>query len=272
MIKYDFESKDLNHNFLLYINKFVILSEDEQKFIAKLLQMTDAYIFGGVISNYFLSFPRKVPRDVDIVISKMNVKIERLLNRYLKKRNRFNGYEMKIGNMQYDIWKTEKTWTLYKNPILQKEGKELFLPETVFFNITSCIYDLNRKELLLHRRFKNGINNGEINIINEDNPYPELCVVKAMEYRETYKLRLADNLMWYILKHGKKISRSEYENAQISHYGYKKYSNAQINIFIINIEKYLGNPKSILNKNNQMELVRTKDFKKVKGKTVYNQY
>lgn len=257
MMKFNFNDKRLNDNFSLYINKFALVSDEEREFIEELLKKTDAFIFGGVISNYFLRFRRIIPKDIDIVISKMNVQIDNLLNEYLIRKNRFNGYKLKIKSMQYDIWKTEDTWTLYKNPILQKEDMEMFLPETVFFNITSCLYDLKKKQLLLPERFKNGINNRELSIINEDNPYPILCIVKSMEYRENFGLTFTDRLLWYIFRHKDKINRDECRIIQNGHYGYEKYSIGEINLFIREIEEYLKKASGKNVVKNQMELMDT---------------
>lgn len=150
-------------------------------------------IFGGAVRDWLL---KKTPRDIDIVVDCSAKELE-FLKSFNAQKNRFGGYYLKIGGIEFDIWNLESTWA-FKNDS-QFSGKKTLthLTETVFFNIDGLIYLLPQK-WTIDSSFTKAMCTKILDIVYEPNPFPFLCVSKALIALVKYDLTASDYLKRYI--------------------------------------------------------------------------
>jgi hypothetical protein len=146
------------------------------------------------------------------------------------RKTRFGGYKLCIEGKEIDIWELKKTWAIHHRPKFEMMLDEL-LPATSFFNITAIVFSMAENRFLYKKKFEQGISKRLLDIVYEPNPFPELCIVKTIEYVQRYRLRVSKHLRRYILKHFEQVNR-KLISIQLSHYGVIKYNEEIINQFI----------------------------------------
>lgn len=217
--------------FNIYLERLFFSSELKKRFWNEIICKTDSYIFGGVIVDFLNRDSNH--RDVDIVVDSLTKNHLEELKKYQIQKNSFGGYKIKIDNLNIDLWLLKKTWAIKRNNYLNFDLFKI-LPSTSFFNSTAIIYSNKEKKMYFKDSFKQFIENKRIEIIFEDNPYPELCIVKSYQYYlKKYKLSL--QLEEYIVKNFP-IRQSLLEPIQIKHYGYTKYPIEDLCKFYIKIK------------------------------------
>ena len=101
------------------------------------------YLIGGVLREYLDHQCIESLRDIDIVIDVQNTDLWRnILRDYSFGVNRFGGNKLICSGLLLDVWPIETTWA-FRNGIIQCAPKDYInkLPQTVFLNIDSVIYD-----------------------------------------------------------------------------------------------------------------------------------
>jgi hypothetical protein len=186
-------------------------------FINKIRDEGEVYLFSGVIRNFFLN--RYHIRDIDLVVDKIE-NLEKILSRHDYKKNSFGGYKLKIENRTIDIWFLKNTWGLNLQHKIEFQLERL-LPETAFFNFSSIVYSLNKKEFIVSKHFANFIKKKEIDLVLAPNLNHELCVVNSLYYTEKIKYPLGKKLIQHINNLHKQIrsKNKTYEVVQIKHFG-----------------------------------------------------
>lgn len=169
------------------------------KFIKELEQKSNLLLFGGCIRDYYDNKFENIPRDFDIVLSNLEQDLDSLLQNFnlIYERNKFGGYKIKIDDLEFDIWEIQNTWAFKEKKVHYKEL--LDLNKTVFLNVDSIFYDLNRG-LLFDQGFSNAITSRIIDIILTSNPYPELNLARALRYKYKYNLQFSQQLQNYFDK------------------------------------------------------------------------
>lgn len=200
---------------------------DEKYFLNEIISNTNAYVFGGIIRDFFLSI--KHHRDIDIVVEEMSNELRHSIDQYIERINQFGGYKIVINDKNIDLWDLKSTWELSKNPQFDFEVQK-YLPSSSFFNITAIIYSINEHHFYANKAFEEGISKKFLDIVNEDNPLPELCIVKTYEYVSKYDLKISNKLLNYIIKYFP-IKIDKLEEIQVRHYGEVKYSLEELNTF-----------------------------------------
>jgi hypothetical protein len=157
----------------------------------KLRSLGPSAIFGGALRDWTLG---KTPRDIDIVLDCQSSELE-FLNSFKAEKNRFGGYYLKVAGTDFDIWNLENTWAIKHNPKFEKKLETL--PKTSFFNMDAIIYYLNTKTFQ-DEGFMQAISSKKLDIVYEPNPFPFLCVSKALIALTRYELSPAPNLKRYI--------------------------------------------------------------------------
>lgn len=152
-------------------------------------------LFGGAVREYNDSGFENMPRDFDIVINKkVNVNLDTVLQSFNYKKNRFNGYKFNLNGIEFDIWELENTWAFKENKINCSQNDYKYrLQDTVFLNIDSVVYNLTEKEMF-DEKYENAMKSKEIDIVLEDNPYKELNMVRAIEFKNKYNMELSKRL------------------------------------------------------------------------------
>ena len=156
---------------------------------------TDVYVFSGIIRNYFLGITDS--RDLDIVVKSL-APLKRLLDRSLfVYKNQFGGYKIKYSFIEIDIWELDKTWGIQAKNM--KSTPESLL-NSAFFNFSGILYNLNKHCFIISEAYCYFFNTKEMDLILEDNPCPELCIVNTFYYEQKYSFKISQNLKRWILR------------------------------------------------------------------------
>ena len=233
-----FNKKLIEEKLINYIWNKLFISAKEKKFLSDILKHTDILIFGGVIREFILNDLQKVEhRDIDLVITSINEKIEDILSNFLVKRNSFGGYKLKVNDKDIDLWKLDETWGIKNKAPLFNNVSE-FLPETSFFNINAVAFSLKSNKLLLSEGFKNFLDKRILDIEFKPNPLPALCFIKTYEYILKYKVSLSNKLIDFLATNINSKMIKDFDKIQSKHFGFQKFSIDELsdfyNNFIIN--------------------------------------
>jgi hypothetical protein len=184
--------------------------------------------FGGtlrslLISRLFRRRPGK-PRDIDIVLK--GVSVESLRDRFeplITRGTRFGGFRLQRVNWQFDLWPLHRTWA-FVNDAIENPGFAA-LPFTTFFNLEAIAVEVwpepgrTRQIFSGDDQFFDGIRMRTLEINREDNPFPDLCVVRALVMAASVDFRLGPRLAAYIASHGEFMTGDQLETVQKKHYG-----------------------------------------------------
>ena len=104
------------------------------------------------------------------------------------------------------------------------------LPTTTFFNVEAVAVEIWPKRGHPRRifsgddQFFRGITTRTIEINREENPFPELCVVRALVMAANLQWKVGPRLLAYLGKHGDAMSPTDFEAIQEKHYGKIQWS------------------------------------------------
>ncbi len=222
----DVNWENISQDFGEHLQRCMEIDRGLKQIIEVIAAKNDLVIFGGMIRDFILNGQEFIDhRDVDIVVSNIDDNTAGMLENYGAKINSFGGYKFGTAKYEIDLWITKETWALKNGyEILLDICLENHLPNTVFFNITAVIYHYNLQRIFYRKEFKTALSGDSItiNIINDENPLPELCVVKSLEYfKQGFKL--GENLKRFILAAIPSLSRQIIQSIQLKHYGELKY-------------------------------------------------
>lgn len=183
------------------------------KVLEQLQTLGDSVILGGAVRDYKLG---KQPRDIDIVVDCPTGKLN-VLRDYEGKRNNFGGYKVVINKVEFDIWSLESTWALKNDSKFEK--KLDVIPETVFFNMDAIIYYMHTGQVV-DKGFSQAMESRTLDIVYEPNPYPYLCVSKALIALDKYDMKPSERLRDFIgSQEGRGYGESNFIKYQNVNYG-----------------------------------------------------
>lgn len=218
LVNFDIEKKA--KYFWKYLEK--ISQKEIINFIEDLSVFSHVFIFSGIIRNFFLEIEDNA-RDIDIVYQGDDDELLKYLQKYNYRTNSFNGYKILIGEYEIDLWKIDSTWAI-KNT---KLGIELFnqyvLPNSAFFNFSSIVYDYFNEKFIFSERFIEFVNSKTLDLVLEDNPLPELCIVNTFYYKDKYGLKISDSLKNFCIRNFKLFHKRDFDNIQLKHFNEIKY-------------------------------------------------
>lgn len=199
-----------------------------QKAIFRLREEGDLLLFGGSVREFFNSNFEVIPRDFDIVVNSNHKNFERCFRGIPFKKNRFDGYKINVDGLIFDIWDLSSTWAFKEKKIsdVRKEN----LPKTVFLNYDSIVYNLRTGDLYDEGYFK-AKKDKLLDIVLEENPFPELNILRSFVFNKRDKMSYSDGLLSYISDWCRKNNGHEVElllNAQNKHYGREYISKYEI--------------------------------------------
>ena len=187
-----------------------------------------AVFFGGTPRALLISrlFRRKLgrPRDVDIVVS--GITIDRLRERFqeiIARQTRFGGLQLRRREWQFDLWPLHETWAFVRDSITTPDFSAL--PSTTFFNLEAIAVEVwarpgqSREVFSGTDQFFEGILTRTLEINREENPYPELCVVRALILAASLDFKIGPRLAGYIASRGADLAAGQLEDIQHGHYG-----------------------------------------------------
>lgn len=187
-----------------------------------------AAFFGGTLRSLMVSrlVHRKEgrPRDVDIVIRGATLDILRkLFGPFLARETRFGGLHLRRADWLFDVWPLERTWALVQDQIGQPDFADL--PRTTFLNVEAVAVEVwpqrgrDREIYSGDDQFFQGILNRVVEINREENPFPELCVIRSLIMTSELGFHMGNQLARYIVNHGSRLTVLEMEDIQKHHYG-----------------------------------------------------
>lgn len=192
-------------------------------FLDKLSQIADVLIFSGVTRDFFLRKKSSIIRDLDIVIENKTEDFEDFLYQYNYSKNSLGGYKIKMNDFHIDIWELDNTWAIKNSKIQTSLFKRYSLPNTAFFNFSSIVYDYNNGNFIVTPDFLKFLNTKEIDLVLEENPLPELCIINSIYYKNKFDLEWSRHLKKYIVEHFPKYTEEDFFNIQIKHFKSERY-------------------------------------------------
>jgi hypothetical protein len=209
----------------------------------------EAAIFGGVIRDLVVSEGRCELRDIDIVVKNTSsAELQELCAPWIQRTTRFGGLHLRIAKWPVDIWRIEDTWAL-KNATEPVSFDQL--PRTTFLTTESVAVSLRASAGTERRIYAGGffesILSRVIAINHQDNPYPELCVVRSLVTAHRLKMAIAPDLCEYLVRTGHGMSNDDLEAIQADHYGRVRYMGATlascISAISDHLERFVSAPK-----------------------------
>jgi hypothetical protein len=181
-----------------------------------------AVLFGGVPRDLYLMGPATVPRDVDVVVE--NVATERIADVFkghVRRRTRFGGLVLNFGGWRVDVWPLDTTWAFREQVVLKVDVAEL--PRTTFLDVEAIAVELasgpGRSRNVYERGFFDAMSRRVVEINLEENPYPDLCIVRSLLVASKIDFAIGPRLAGYIAFHSKKFDVDALVHAQAAHYG-----------------------------------------------------
>ncbi len=187
-----------------------------------------AVFFGGTLRSLLLSRVQNAkfgrPRDVDIVVA--GASLEDLRDRFehsIRRETRFGGLQLERMSWRFDVWPLDRTWAF--RDMSDVVPRFAALPSTAFFNLEAVAVDVwappGKKRSIYSGRdqFFEGILDRVLEINREDNPFPALCVVRALVFASSTGFAIGPTLARYLARHVS-ISNEELAEVQQRHYGY----------------------------------------------------
>jgi hypothetical protein len=181
-----------------------------------------AFVFGGVARDLLASRSFTAFRDVDLVIANVPTRdLASAFSGHIRRTTRFGGLNLFIAGWTFDIWPLEETWAFKQQPGWNSDTAHL--PHTTFLNVEAVAIELlterGRARAIYENNFFEGFRNRIVDINLEDNPYPQLCVVRSMIAAARLHFSISKRLAVYISHHSEGISPQDFEEVQKQHYG-----------------------------------------------------
>jgi hypothetical protein len=231
------DEHSLQTRFSDYLAESVFTSKAEKALVKHILANGDACIFGGVIRDFLLNRDVNAHRDIDLVIAHIDRPLEKFIQRHLIKKNRFGGYKLSISSKYYDIWTLNDTWAVRRYGKTRHSLR--ILPATSFFNVNAIIYSLKHGKFIMHKKFRQSIENRVLDIVYEPNPCPELCIVKAYQLIHELQMCASDRVLQYIGTWFNEV-KGKLVDIQVSHFGDIRYSIDELERFASKTQETLS--------------------------------
>jgi hypothetical protein len=180
-------------------------------------------VFGGFLRESAHHALRNGIRDVDLVVA--SGRIERfysVFRPHVLRRTRFGGYVLRVGACRVDVWPLEETWAIRQG--LTEGASVAGLLQSTFFTIEAmAVVPENQFGSWGMRLYDRGaitaIARRILDINLEENPFPDLCVLRTFVLSNRLQLSLSERLASYVRKHGKGIGARGLLDLQRAHYG-----------------------------------------------------
>jgi hypothetical protein len=186
-----------NYEPLLYNAFFKVIEAwpDAQSCLKSLSQEGELLLFGGAVRDFCENGYSLLPRDFDIVVNTKLTDLGHCFPDLHYEKNRYGGYKLDFGTISFDIWALSSTWA-FRERIVQDISADN-LVNTVFFNLDAIVYDFNSRTIY-DGGYSKAREDGFLDIVLEQNPHPELCVLRAFVLKKKYNVFFANRLRKYI--------------------------------------------------------------------------
>ena len=199
------------------------------------------FLFGGLMRDIFILGLRQGPRDIDVVVAKgSSEELEQALRPYIRRRNRFGGFQLELGRWHFDIWPLQTTWAFLHERALDPRPENL--PKTTFLNVEAVAVELQPQGGVggvVESGFFEAVRQRILDINFEANPYPALAAVRALATAARLKYSIAPRLARYIVETKHQFGVEALVAAQDSHYGFVRFRSGTIQLLTEHIHREL---------------------------------
>ncbi|MDR4938796.1 hypothetical protein RGU11_20650 [Rossellomorea marisflavi] len=187
--------------------------------LSNLNQLGDLILVGGAIRDFaFL----KSPRDIDIIIDSEESNFDEAVKRFNYRKNRFGGYKVFLDNVEFDIWGIKHNWA-FKEKILDTQFKNI--SKGTFYNFDALALNISTSDLDADV-FVESMKEKVLDITLKDeyieqNPSPEVNIVRAFIIHKYWGLSFSNKVMNYISNWSNKMDAPVdiLRKAELKHYG-----------------------------------------------------
>lgn len=182
-----------------------------------------AVLFGGTLRDLMVFGASTEPRDVDVVVDCGSVEeLAAIFPEYILRKTRFGGLHLNVRGWAVDVWPLSQTWALRE---LNIEGGDFnALTKTTFLNVEAVTAELAPKSGarrdVLSSGFFEALFSRTLDINLEENPFPELCAVRALVTASALHYGITKKLARYVLHYLQRTTVEELVEIQIKHYGW----------------------------------------------------
>ena len=209
-----------------------------------------AYLVGGTVRDLLVGPGRRYrfvePRDVDIVVcGAAREELRQLFAKrlVLERLTRFGGLHLikplaSGDRVLFDIWTLADTWGFGAQKIPPHVQE---FPGTTFLNIDSCAIELVEPEGMQRACFDQGffasIAKRVLDVNYAPNPYPYVCVARALVTAARLDFTITRKLAEFILTHTAAGGINALIEAQVSHYGMVRCGAPELSMWIDGIRR-----------------------------------
>jgi hypothetical protein len=209
-----------------------------------------AYLVGGTLRDLLVGpgsrYQFVKPRDVDIVVcGATREELRKLFEKRLtlERLTRFGGLHLikplaSGDRVLFDIWTLADTWAFCAQKIPPRIED---FPGTTFLNIDSCAIELvepeGRQRACFDEGFFASIAQRVVDVNYAPNPYPYVCVVRALVIAARLDFAIARKLAEFILTHAEAGGIDALIEAQVSHYGMVRCAAPELRLWIDGIRR-----------------------------------
>jgi len=213
-----------------------------------------AYVIGGTLRDVMLAPGSVWPRDIDVVVDGCSTEeLDKTFGDLLVRRTRFGGLHLaksiKCGGISqvcyqalFDIWRLEDTWGIRTRGL--QPTIENFV-RTPFLNVDSVAIDLvpknSRHRHIYESGFFQSLITKTLEINFEPNPFPLVCIVRALIMAAKLEFALGRSLAQFVANYSRWGSINDLVKAQVSHYGRVRCNADELRLWLEAIEVKLHN-------------------------------
>lgn len=176
----------------------------------KLGELGDIYLIGGVLREIKDNGKVLFLRDIDIVLdTEKENEYEILMSEYKPEKNKFGGYKIQCQDLIVDIWLLRQTWA-YSAHVIKCDKKDYptRLPETVFLNMDSIVYDMKNSKWY-DDKYREAMETKVLDVVLQENPFLELNIVRSFVIKKKYEMIFSDRLKELIRNYFDNCSKRE---------------------------------------------------------------
>ncbi len=216
------------------------------------------YLVGGTLRDLLVSSGSSMdfqPRDIDIIVDGASrEQLQEVLEGALtfERFTRFGGLHLScslpsITRVLFDIWSLADTWGFHAQNIAPRIED---FPKTTFLNIDSCALELipshGEQRRLFEKGFFESIATRVLDVNYAPNPYPFVCVVRAMILAVQLDFTVALPLAEFILDHASKGGIDQLLEAQQSHYGSVRCDAEELGAWLQAIQRQFNSGQHVI--------------------------
>lgn len=160
-------------------------------------QLPDTVIFGGMIRDFALGRARRFTSDIDLVSLASDGEIQRAIESFNPRRNKFGGFRFRAGKWRFDVWSLPQTWAFKEGIIAGDKFDDLLA--TTFFNVDAALFHLGSRTVRASGEFESGIRCRLLDVNLEQNPSPPGMARRAIRMAMEYDFAMSARLVSYIV-------------------------------------------------------------------------